>query len=231
MPERKPSPLLELVITIVIPSIILMKLSSHEMLGPLWALLAALTLPLLWGGFDLLRHRHWNLLAILGLVSVLLTGGIGVLELDNRWLAVKEAAIPGLLGLIVVGSNFTRYSLLRTLLFNPAVFNLSLIESHLEQRQNRPAFDARLRRATWWFGGTFFFSSVMNYTLATWIVTSPAGSEAFNEELGRLTLISYPMIALPSMLMMGYLLYSLGRSVRDLAGLSFSEMLHIDLPQ
>ena len=73
---------------------------------------------------------------------------------------------------------------------------------------------------------TFFFSAVMNYGLARWIVTSPAGSEAFNAELGRLTLLSYPAIALPSMLMMvGVLLY-LTRALRRLTGLRLGQVLH-----
>jgi hypothetical protein len=59
--------------------------------------------------------------------------------------------------------------------------------------------------------------------LATWIVTSPAGSPAFNEELGRLALLSYPMIAIPSMLMMMAVLYYLVRTIRILAGITFTE--------
>jgi hypothetical protein len=70
--------------------------------------------------------------------------------------------------------------------------------------------------------GSFLFSALMNYFLATWIVTSPAGSPAFNEELGRLTLLSYPMIALPSMLIMMGALYYLARSIKALAGLSLA---------
>lgn len=66
----------------------------------------------------------------------------------------------------------------------------------------------------------------MNYFLATWIVVSPAGSAAFNEELGRLTLMSYPVIALPSMLMMMFVLYYLSRVIRELTGLKFTELLH-----
>jgi hypothetical protein len=63
----------------------------------------------------------------------------------------------------------------------------------------------------------------MNYLLATWIVTSPAGSPAFNEELGRMALLSYPVIAMPSMLMMMAVLYYLARTIRMLAGLKFTE--------
>jgi intracellular septation protein A len=103
----KPNPLFELSITLIIPSFILMKLSGSEDLGTVNALLLALTFPLLWGVRSLLRERKVNLLAVLGLVSILLTGGIGLLQLDTHWLAVKEAAIPGLIGLVVVISAFT----------------------------------------------------------------------------------------------------------------------------
>jgi hypothetical protein len=65
----------------------------------------------------------------------------------------------------------------------------------------------------------------MNFALATWIVTSPAGSAAFNEELGRLTLLSYPMIALPATLMMLAVLYYLAAGVKQLTGLGLAEAL------
>jgi hypothetical protein len=74
-------------------------------------------------------------------------------------------------------------------------------------------------------GGSFLFSVAMNYLLATWIFTSPAGSAAFKEELGRLILLSYPMIALPSMLIMMAALYYLARSIHALAGLKLAEAL------
>ncbi len=76
-------------------------------------------------------------------------------------------------------------------------------------------------------GGAFFFSAVMNDWLATWIVVSPAGTPEFNEELGRLTLLSYPVIALPSMLMMAAVLYYLTRAIRELAGLTWTEALRL----
>ena len=87
-------------------------------------------------------------------------------------------------------------------------------------------FERHLEKATWMVAGTFGFSSVMNYALARWVVTSPAGSEAFNTELGRLTLLSYPLIALPSMLMMMGVLFYLTRAARRLTGLAIMDMLH-----
>ncbi|MDP1705194.1 MAG: VC0807 family protein, partial [Sulfurimicrobium sp.] len=202
MSQAKNNPLLEILVTIVFPSVILMKFSDPESLGAVNALLLALAFPLFWGVRDLIMRRKLNLLAVLGLVSILLTGGIGLLQLDTQWLAIKEAAIPGLIGLAVVVSAYTRYPLVRVMLFSPAVMDVERIQNGLEQRGNGAVFEARLKIATFMLGGSFFFSSAMNYLLATQIVTSPAGTQAFNEELGRMTLLSYPIIALPSMLIL-----------------------------
>lgn len=228
MPEterHKQNPLVDLLVSIVIPSVILMKFSGAQDLGALPALILALAFPLGWGAVDLLRCRRINFIAVLGLVSIMLTGGIGLLALDTQWLAIKEAAIPGLIGIAVVVSTRTRYPLVKTLLYNPALIDVARVEQSLTERGNAEAFAARLQTATWLLGGTFFFSAGMNYLLATWIVTSPAGSEAFNEELGRLTLMSYPAIAIPSMLMMMAVLWYLVKAMRNLAGLQLGDIL------
>jgi hypothetical protein len=222
---HKPRPLIDLMISILIPSLILMKLSGEHRLGPEGALLLALAFPFGWGAYELVRYRKYNLIAVLGLVSVLLTGGIGLLRLEPQWLAVKEAAIPGLIGLAVLISTRTRYPLIRTLLFNESVLDVAKIQQRLAQLGKTEVFEARLLKATYWLGGTFFFSSAMNYALAKWIVTSPAGTEAFNAELGRLTLVSYPAIAIPSMAMMIGIFYYLWRTLHGLTGLSLEEVM------
>lgn len=222
----KTNPLIELLVSIVIPSVILMKLSGPEDLGAVNALLLALAFPLTWGTRDLLLRRKVNLFAALGLLSILLTGGIGLLQLDTQWLAVKEAAAPGLIGLAVIVSTRTRYPLIKTLLYNPALLDVARVRAQLEARDAVQAFEARLQSATYMLGGTFFFSAAMNYFLATRIVVSPAGSTAFNEELGRLTLMSYPVIALPSTLMMMFVLHYLSRVIRELTGLKFTDLLY-----
>jgi hypothetical protein len=224
-PAHKSRPLIDLLISIVIPSLILMKLSAETRLGPDGALLFALAFPLGWGAFELFKYRKFNAVALLGLASVILTGGIGLLHLDNRWLAIKEATIPGLIGVTVLLSTRTRYPLIRTLLYNKNVLNVDKIHARLALGGHVQRFETRLLRATYWLSGTFFFSSAMNYALAKWIVTSPAGSEAFNDELGRMTLLSYPMIALPSMIMLLAIFYYLWRTIHDLTGLKLEEIM------
>jgi hypothetical protein len=221
----KPSPWLELIVTIAIPAVVLMQLSGAGRLGPAGALLLALAFPLAYGGWDLLRRRKLNLMAAIGVVSTLLTGGIGLLALDAQWLAVKEAAVPGAIGLAVLISARTRYPLVRVLVFNRAIFDVDRVQQALRSRGTEAAFENRLQVGTVMLAGTFLFSSVANYLLARWVVTSPAGTEAFNNELGRMTLLSYPVIAIPSMLMMIGVMFYLARGARRLTGLELEQML------
>jgi intracellular septation protein A len=222
---HKPRPMIDLLVSIVIPSFILMKLSADDALGATTALIVALAFPLGWGLFERLHYQKFNFIALLGLVSVLLTGGIGLLQLNPQWLAVKEAAIPGLLGIAVFVSTRTRYPLIKTLLYSPTIMDVSKIKLKLEDRGNTAAFEARLLNVTYLLSVTFLFSATMNYILAKWIVTSAAGSAAFNEELGQMTLLSYPIIAIPSMLMMMAIFYYLWRTIHGMTGLTLEEIL------
>ena len=225
IPEHKPRPFIDLLVSIILPSVILMKFSGENDLGATGALITALAFPLGWGIFELIKYRKFNFIALLGLISVLLTGGIGLLQLDLKWLAIKEAAIPSIIGLAVLASTFTRYPLVKTVLFNPKIMDVEKINEKLKENNGTAEFDARLMKANYLFAGTFLFSAIMNYILAKSIVTSPSGSAAFNEELGQLTLYSYPMIAIPSMIMMMAIFYYLWRTINGLTGLDLDGIM------
>lgn len=224
-PKPNGNPLFEIVITILVPALILMQLSSESRLGPTGALLLGLAFPVGWGLREAITRRKLSWMALLGVVSTLLTGGIGLLKVDPFWLAVKEAAVPALIGLVVLGSNWTRWPLIRILVFNPTLFDVDKVNAALKARGTTVPFELRLRTGTLWLACTFFFSAVMNWILTRWIVTSPSGSEAFNEELGKLTLMSYPVIAIPSMVMMMGLMFWLARGAKTLTGLDLGDML------
>ncbi|GAB6262878.1 MFS transporter [Photobacterium sp. CCB-ST2H9] len=227
MTEKKSNPLTDLIFNVIVPSVILMKLSGQEQLGPVNALLLALAFPVILGSYELLKHKKFNFISLLGFISVLLTGGIGLLELDTQWLAIKEALIPGLIGVVVFGSTFTKYPIVTKMIFNDAVLNLELIKEKLNQSGKQSEFNKCLTQSNYLFASTFAFSAVMNYVLATSIVTSPAGSEAFNEELGEMTLLSYPMIAIPSMLMMFGIFYYVWRSIRRMTNLEANQIFKV----
>lgn len=223
--NHKPRPMIDLLVSIIVPSVVLMKFSDNDALGASGALITALAFPLGWGLFELFKYKKFNWVALLGLISVILTGGIGLHQLDPKWLAIKEAAIPGLLGLVVLVSTFTRYPLIKIMLFNPAIMDVEKIKKRLEEVGYSQEFDNRLLKISYLFSATFFFSSLMNFILATWIVTSPPGSVAFNEELAWMTLLSYPVIVIPSMLMMMGIFYYLWRTIHSMTGLSLENIL------
>ena len=222
---HKPRPMVDLLVSIAIPAFILMKLSGDEQLGASGGLMLALSFPLGWGIFELIKYRKFNFIALLGLANVGLTGGIGLLELDLKWLAIKEAAIPAVIGIAVLISTFTSKPLIKAMVFNPAVMDVDKIMQRLQENNCMAAFEKRLMNATYMVAGSFAFSATMNYILAKWIVTSPTGTPEFNEQLGELSLYSYPMIAVPSMLMMMATFYYLWRTIRDLTGLKLEEVL------
>ena len=80
--------------------------------------------------------------------------------------------------------------------------------------------------ASWLLAGSFFLSSTLNFILARMIVRSPAGSIAFNEELGRMTALSYPVIVVPSMAIMIVALWYLLRQIRGLTHLELEQIFH-----
>ena len=224
-PNKKPRPFIDLIISIVLPSVILMKMSGEDKLGPTMALIVALAFPIGYGLYELFFNGKRNGMALLGVISVLLTGGIGLLKIDAQWLAVKEAAIPLCIGVGVLVANKLGYPLVKKLLFNPTIMNVEKIHNELDRNQNRPQFESRLDRANSLLAGTFLFSAIMNYILAKAIVTSESGSAAFNEELGRMTLLSYPVIAIPSMIMMLGIFWFIWRTVSRLTGLTLEEIM------
>jgi intracellular septation protein A len=226
MAEKKANPFSDLIFNIIIPSVVLMKLSGDEHLGSVGALVVALAFPIIFGGYELIKYKKFNFISLLGFVSVLLTGGIGLLELDTKWLAIKEAFIPGIIGLGVFISTFTKYPVVSKLLLNDKVLNLPTIKERLAENNQQAKFDRCLMQSNYLFASTFVFSSIMNYILATVIVTSPAGTAGFNEELGRLTLMSYPVIAIPSMLMMMGIFYFVWRQIRQMTQLETEQIFN-----
>ena len=224
--ERPENPWISLLINIAIPAVILMKLSGEDRLGPVYGLLVALSFPLAYGLADLFRRQKINFISALGVISILLTGGIGLLQLDPKWIAVKEAAVPLVIGLAVVLSLKTRYPIVRTLLYNDKIIDVPTVESHLERYGTGEQFEKALVTASWLLAASFFVSAVLNFVLARIIVKSPAGSVAFNEELGRMTALSYPVIVLPSMAVMFVAMWYLFRSIKRLTHMNLEDIFH-----
>lgn len=246
-PVKRESMFANLLLNIIIPTLILMKGSEsawllaqlqnldattgfalapfYDLHGVKLAIIVALAFPIMYGVFDFQRAQKVNMFSALGVFSILLTGGISLLELDPQYIAIKEAAIPGILGLVTVLSLKTKYPLVKTFLYNDKILKINDIEAALEAKSKRAEFDRSLNVASWLVASSFFLSSFLNYALAKWIIVSPAGTAAFNEELGKMTALSFPVISIPATIVMMAALYYLFKSIKTLTGLSFEDVL------
>jgi hypothetical protein len=224
-PERE-NVVLSLACNIVLPGLVLSNLSSPDRLGPVGALLLGISIPLAYGLRDLVVRRTWNFFAIVGLLSVSLTGTFALLELDGFWFAVKEASVPTMFGLAIVATIGSGKPLVRQFILNEAVVDVARLDEGLEAHGSRVEFDGLLRRATWWMSGSFALSAVLNFVLARVLLISPPGTPEFTAELGRMTWLSWPVIALPSTVLTMFILWRLLAGIQELTGLSAEDLLH-----
>ncbi len=209
---------------IIIPTLILTKLSGEDALGPAWAIVVALSFPVGYGVRDYLHTREPNFFSLLGIISVILTGSMSLLELPPRYIAIKEAAIPGIIGIATLVSVYTRYPLVRLFLLNEQVLHVDKVYEALEQHGNQQRFQTQMKRATVMVAASFFLSSALNFILAETLLVSEPGTPAFAEELGRMTALSFPVIALPSMIVLMAALWYLLRGIQRLTHLKLEDL-------
>lgn len=215
----------DLIVCMLIPTLILKKLSGDDMLGPNYALVAALSLPLLVGLWGFISERKVGFVPALGFISILLTGSIGILKLPKEYIAYKEALIPGVIAIATVISTYTKYPLIRTFLYNDTFMDTNRVATTLAEKQKTAEFDNMMVKATWMLASSFVLSSVLNFLLAKWIVVSESGTDAFNSELGTMNLYSYPVIVVPCMVITMFAMFYVFSNIRKLTGLKMEELV------
>lgn len=223
--EKPESLFLNLLCNIILPTLILTKLSGSDYLGIKLAIVVALAFPMSYGLHDFFTRGKLNFFSGLGIVSISLTGGISLLEMDAVYIAIKEASIPGILGIATLLSLKTSQPLIHTFILNENIFDVEKINRALEENKCQTEFDHLLLNASWILAASFFLSSVLNYILAVVILTAEPGTVAFNEQLGKMTALSFPVIALPATaVMMGNLFY-LFRGITKLTGINLEAII------
>jgi hypothetical protein len=229
--KKRENLLLNLVCNLVVPTVVLMKFSGDRWLGPLWGLVVALIFPIGYGVYDLVTRRKTNVLSILGFMSVLLSGGLGLMKAGGFWFAVKDAAIPTVIGVFVLVSLRTRHPLVKELLFNDQVIAVDRVNAALDQRGERPAFERMLRTSSVWLACAFLGSAVLNFLLAHHLLKSPPATPEFNAELGRMHLLAWPVIVLPSIAVMMVVFWRLIGGLTRLTGLSTDDIFQSPPPK
>ena len=205
-----------------------MSVSADSTLVSSILLAIAVFFPVAYGGYDFNRRRKWNFLSILGAISALLTGGIGLIPGGTvSMFAIKEATLPALLGILTIVTLNTKRPLVKMLLYNPDIFQVDKIDHHLSENGTKLQFHKLLTKCTWLLAISFVFSAILNYLLARFIVvTEPSiDKNAFNDEIGVMMGWSFPVISLPCMIVSGYAIWLLIRGIKNFTGLNIEDAM------
>lgn len=215
--------MLSILINIILPTIIMTRLAGDDRLGAVNALLLALAFPFAYGVYEMVKTRKVGWVPVLGLVSIAISGGIGLLKLPASWIAVKEAMVPGILALAILVSAWIGKPLARV--FLDAIIDKDKVYPVLEEQGKMDDYERRTSIATWLLAGTFVLSATLNFILARVVVTADGGTQQYTEQIGRMTALSFPVITIPVFITLtGTILYIM-HTVSKLTGLEVDEVL------
>lgn len=185
----------------------------------------AVAFPVTHGIKTLIRERKADVLAIIGLISVLLTGVFGILKLPPDWVARKEAAVPLIIGILIVASLKTPFPLIRKLMLTESLFDVGRLKQALREKGNEERFEKRLVGLTWGFASAMFLSSGLSYILAKIVLKSEPGTKAYTAELGKMTGLSNVVVLVPVMGVMLIVFNALFNTLSELTGLELDDVL------
>ncbi len=192
-------------------------------------LLVALSFPMVYFFLDLRSKKKVNFISILGFVNVLLTGGIGVFGgmygLSRLWFILKEGLMPLIIGLVFLFTIRKGNPLIRTFIYNEAIFNIEVIDQNLNKLDKMNDFNKVLENSSYLIVLAFFFSSIIQFILASIIVTVDPGHIDFNDQVGTMTWVSYFVVMIPSLSMFGLAIYRMVKGIKNLTGLSTEKFL------
>lgn len=231
--NKNENPLVSLTFNIALPVVILNYSSRIFPDGnPVITLCVALSFPVVYGLTDYFKNnKHKNILSIVGTINILLTGGFALFTLEGVWFAVKEAAIPLLIGCWVLFSGFTDKPLMKWIVDKSSIFRTSDIVFRLDSQLKRQSYKALLKRATLYLSYCFFFSAVLNFIVGIKIfeqknvLSDIEKQNLLNEQIADMTWISFLVIGLPLTIISGWTLWWFINRLRKLTGLSLEQIV------
>jgi hypothetical protein len=185
----------ELGITIGAPTAVLWGLSDR--LGAAPALMLALAFPVGWILWKAVQTRKIDKFALVVLFGLSVTGGVGLLHLDARWVAAKELLIPGLFATAMVGSVAAGAPALGPIL--DQLLDRDATQAALKEAHAEAGWASALVGATLQLAAILVLSGIAQAILTWWMLDAPPGSEEFNADLGRTNTIGFIAVTLPTL--------------------------------
>ena len=240
--KKQDNSLVDMLVNVMIPVFILSAMSKEEgklwHLGPKWAMIIALILPLSYGIWHFIKNKKFNLFSSIGLIAILLTGLITMYLFYNDAarqhvgiiFGIKEAIVPLVIGTLFIITHKKNAPLLNTFLYNDAIFDVPRIEKAVDEKQTDKGYKALLWKCSLIMFISFCFSAAANLFLsiyffqdlnpdiATWKVD-------YNVIVGKITGWGFAVIGGPFFIVMAFILFSLLKGLRKITGLENDDIL------
>ena len=188
----------------------------------------AITFPIAYFIYDLLKKKNINIISIFGFINVLLTGGIGIFGakygLSKNWFIFKEGFLPLFIGsLLLLMRRFKKVSFNKILL-NDILFDNEKIGASIKE-EVQSDFESIVRNAGNHFIFGLFISSIIQFFLASIIVVSDPGESSFNDQVATMTWVSYLAVLIPTILIVGKGYWELIVGMERITGLKKEDFL------
>lgn len=189
-------------------------------------LITAVAFPAAYFIFDYARRRQANVISIFGFSGTLLSGAVGLMKLDPFWFAVKEAMFPAVIGAGLYLSQWAGKPLVKAFVWNESVMHTDKIMSAVAERGSTREIDRLFGWCTKLLAPAFVISAAAHFALARWLVTAhpEASQDAFNAQLSKYNFIAWPLILLPSMGYLVWLMLKFMKRLGDVSGLAQEDL-------
>ncbi|MGB1760776.1 MAG: VC0807 family protein [Verrucomicrobiales bacterium] len=240
MTKRKDdeNPLLNIFVNVLLPIVALSQLSKSGdkswHIGPEYGMAVAVAFPFIYGVVFFFKNKKFNFYSVLGIISVLLTGFItihvwnedgSIKENADLLFAIKEAAIPLMLGAAMLYSHRTKNPLIDVFFLNPDIFDITKIEETAKEKNTYNDYLAFRLKLTWMFASSFLLSSLLNFILAMYLLKDANDKESYNLAVGKVMGYGYLVIGIPLMIIMVGCLIYLMRTISRITGLTKEEFM------
>lgn len=211
--------ILDLLFGILIPSMLLTRGPDYfPILSALELFLIAISIPILYGIYDLISNKHFNVISFAGLLNVALTGGVGLFQASKPIIVIKEAGFPLILGLLMIIFNTRLQGFIKTQA--EEILNITLIIS----RSSKVFFDSWVKWISRQIPYTFFLSSILNGIMTIIVIQSQPGTQVFNEEIAKLLIWGFLGVAIPCMIVTIGIMIVGFKKLQNKTGLKFEEL-------
>lgn len=225
--RRKPIPLsIQLVVGFIVPTIVLMTLSTESRLGPFVAMTLALLPPILLEVYSFLTGRKASILSIVAIIGILLIGAISFFGLSEEWLGVRRAGIYAIAAAAIAAILIFKRDWIDKGLSK--LIDMPRVREAARKNKTEAEISKHITRVGYLLVIFLVVIAIWSYVLTIIVITSPTGSSGFNAEYAELRLLGLPYVSLPLLIGVTILLVYLVIGFEKYTGIDIEELLKKD---